>query len=91
MHPATRIIVLALALFTPAGASAETLFRCSFGTHEVTVTRDDGRLSYRYGRPGRPELTLGGDAASGNLFYHRTLYARGEDQTLRFVTATSPR
>jgi hypothetical protein len=27
---------------------------------------------------------LSGDAASGNVHYHRTLYPHGEDQSLRF-------
>ena len=39
----------------------------------------------RFGAPGRPELELSGDPASGTIFYHRTLYARGEDQSLRFA------
>lgn len=61
------------------------MFACAFGARQVEVVREGTRLTYRYGRPGRPELTLTGDAASGTIFYHRTLYARGEDQTLRFA------
>ena len=80
------LILSALAAAQAAGAQTpETVFACSFGTRQVEVVRDGGRLTYRFGRPGRPELELAGDAASGTLFYHRTLYARGEDQTLRFV------
>lgn len=77
-------VILALAALAAAEAP-ETVFACMFGARQVEVVRDGTRLTYRFGRPGRAsELVLTGDAASGNLFYHRTLYARGEDQTLRF-------
>ncbi|HKR24219.1 MAG TPA: hypothetical protein VJS15_03090 [Allosphingosinicella sp.] len=83
------LILSGLAAAAQAGATAdapETVFACSFGTRRVEVVREGARLTYRFGRPGRPELVLTGDAASGTLFYHRTLYARGEDQTLRFTS-----
>ncbi len=75
----------AAAQAAPADAP-ETVFACSFGARQVEVVREGGRLTYRFGRPGRPELVLSADAGSGTLFYHRTLYARGEDQTLRFTS-----
>lgn len=81
----SRAAPLALLLATSAPLKAEEIFRCAFGAREASVTQDGERLTYRFGRPGRPDLTLTGDAESGTLFYHRTLYARGEDQTLRFV------
>jgi hypothetical protein len=67
-----------------AADAPEPIFSCSFGARQVEVVRDGAILTYRFGRPGRPELVLSGDAASGNLHYHRTLYPHGEDQTLRF-------
>jgi hypothetical protein len=70
----------------PAEAVAETLFHCSFGTREASVEQEGTQLTYRFGRRGRPELVLTGNASSGTIFYHRTLYARGEDQTLRFTS-----
>ncbi len=81
---------LLLLLSTLAAAQAqepisETLFLCSFGTRRVQIVRDGALLTYMYGPPDRPELVLTADAASGTVFYHRTLYARGEDQTLRFA------
>ena len=73
-------------LFLAAFAAApETLFACSFGTRQVEIVRDGELFRYRFGAPGRTELELSGDAAGGTVFYHRTLYARGEDQTLRFA------
>lgn len=80
-----RALLILMVMSAPAPLRAETLFQCSFGARQVSVTRDGARLTYGYGRPGRAELTLTGDAASGSVFYHRTLYARGEDQTLRFT------
>lgn len=69
-----------------AADAPETVFSCSFGARQVEVVRDGGRLTYRFGRPARPEMVLTGDAASGTVFYLRTLYARGEDQSLRFTS-----
>ena len=48
------------------------------------MARDGAALTYRFGRRGRPELEISGTAAGGNVYYHRTLYPHGEDQTLRF-------
>lgn len=81
----TLMLFPAAMLAAAPAAGPETVFACSLGAREVEVVREGARLTYRFGRPGRPELVLTGDAASGNLSYHRTLYARGEDQTLRFV------
>lgn len=82
------LLLLLSALAAAAPETPETVFACGFGARQVEVVRDGARLTYRFGRPGRPELVLGGDAASGTVFYHRTLYARGEDQTLRFVNGS---
>jgi len=83
-----RIASLALTAFVawPAQA-AETVFECSFGATRAMVTLEGERLTYSYGRPGRrPELELSGDRSSGTLSYHRQMYIRGEDQTLRFAS-----
>jgi hypothetical protein len=84
MRAALLLLALALAAPAPAAEAPERIFFCSFGARQVEVVRDGATLIYRFGRPGRPELVLSGDAASGNVHYHRTLYPRGEDQTLRF-------
>ena len=78
-------LILALDLAAAQGeADSEPIFSCSFGARRVEVVREGNVLIYRFGRPGRPELIVRGDAASGNVHYHRTLYPHGEDQTLRF-------
>ena len=74
-------LLLALAM----AASPEPVFDCAIGGKRLTVTQQGQALVYRYGTKQKAELRLVADAASGRLFYHRTLYARGEDQTLRFV------
>jgi len=74
-------LLLALAM----AAAPEPVFDCAIGGKRLTVTQQGGALAYRYGTTQKAELRLVADAASGRLFYHRTLYPRGEDQTLRFV------
>ena len=74
-------LLVALAL----AAAPEPIFDCAIGGKRLTVTRRGDSLVYRYGTKAKAELRLVADAASGRLFYPRTLYARGEDQTLRFV------
>ena len=71
------ILLLAVLVWPNA---PERIFACELGTKRVEIVREGSTLIYRFGRPGRPELVL-----SGPVHYHRTLYARGEDQTLRFV------
>ena len=80
------LLFLALALAAPvqAAEAPEQIFSCSFGARQVEVVRDGATLTYRFGRPGRPAMVLSGDAASGNVHYHRTIYPHGEEQTLRF-------
>lgn len=75
----------ALALSAQASQVPEQIFQCSLGTRQVEVVRAGPTLTYRFGRPGRPELEITGTAAGGNVHYHRTLYPHGEDQTLRFT------
>ena len=74
-------------LLVPATLQAETIFRCSLGAREATVTLEGDQLTYRYGRPRRPEIAITGNPAIGNPSYHRELFARGEHQTLRFRAA----
>jgi hypothetical protein len=78
---------IAVALLAPAHLRAEMIFRCSIGAREASVTLDGDLLTYRYGRPGRPEIEITGGPATGNPSYHRELFARGEHQTLRFRAA----
>ena len=75
-------LLLALAL----AATPESVFACSFGAKELTVTKQGDALVYRYGTKAKAELRIVADAQSNRVFYHRTLYARAEDQTLRFVS-----
>ena len=78
--------MLMLAALLLAPPATDTILSCSTGAKRIEVTSDGTNLTYRFGRPGKPEITLTGSAASGTVFYHRELYARGEDQTLRFVS-----
>lgn len=76
---------MSLAFALALAAAPEPVFACSFGAKHLTVTQQGDALVYRYGTTTKAELQVVADAKSGRVFYHRTLYARGEDQTLRFV------
>jgi hypothetical protein len=82
---AAALLSLALALSAQADADHEQIFQCGFGARQVEVVRDGAALTYRFGRPGRPELEISATAAGGNIHYHRTLYPHGEAQSLRFT------
>jgi hypothetical protein len=71
----------ALALPQPA----PPIFICNLGKKHVEVREDSGELHYRFGTRSRPELELRAAPESNSVFYHRTLYNRGEDQSLRFT------
>lgn len=75
-------LLLALSLAT----APEPVFACSFGARQLTVTQQGDALVYRYGTKAKAELRIVADAPSNRVFYHRTLYSRAEDQTLRFVS-----
>lgn len=76
---------MSLLLALTLAATPEPIFDCDFGAKQLTVTQDGDALVYRYGTKRKAELLIVADAASNHVFYHRTLYARAEDQTLRFV------
>jgi hypothetical protein len=65
---------------------APTLFSCRLrGGKVVTVTGTEGGLVYRYGAPGRPELTIVGKPADKNIFYAIAVHGGDWDKLLRFV------
>lgn len=76
---------MSLALALALAAAPEPVFACSFGSKQLTVAQQGDALVYRYGTTRKAELRLVADAASRRVFYRRTLFPRGEDQTLRFV------
>ena len=82
---AAALFLLALASSAQADPDHELIFRCGLGARQVEVVRDGAALTYRFGRRGRPELEISGTAAGGHIYYHRTLYPHGEDQSLRFT------
>ncbi len=50
-------------------AGTSTLFHCAVrGGKVATVAAEGDRFVYRYGPPGRPELTIAGTASEGNVF-----------------------
>jgi len=79
------ISLILSAIMAPNAAAPQTVFTCRAGGKRVAVTLREGRLTYSFGPPGRPEISLPG-SPQGGVFDHRTMYNRGEDQTLRFVS-----
>lgn len=78
-------ISLILSAILAAGAPApQIVFTCRADSRRVEISQRGDRLTYSFGPPGRPDISLTGDP-QGGVFYHRTMYNRGEDQTLRFV------
>jgi hypothetical protein len=73
------------AIMASSAPTPQTVFTCRAGSKRIAVTQRDDRLTYSFGPPGRPEISLTGGPQDG-VFYHRTMYNRGEDQTLRFVS-----
>lgn len=61
------------------------IFTCDLGKKDVTIREAAGQLHYRFGTRSRAELELRATPESSSVFYHRTLYSRGEDQSLRFT------
>jgi hypothetical protein len=79
-------IGLILGAIMASGTPApQTVFICRAGGKRIAVTLRGDRLIYSFGSLGRPEINLTG-SPQGGVFYHRTMYSRGEDQTLRFVS-----
>lgn len=78
-------LILGFALAAAQAEKSGPIFDCAIGGKQLTVTQEGDALVYRYGTRRNAEMRLVADAGGGKLFYHRTLYPRGEDQTLRFV------
>jgi hypothetical protein len=76
--------LLAAALMMPPPPAPQTVFACHARHKRITITLVGDRLDYSFGLPGRRELGLSG-GPGGGVFYHRESFARGEDQTLRFI------
>ena len=78
------ISLILSAILASNAPTPQAVFNCRAGSKRVAVNLLADRLTYSFGLPGRPDISLTGDPQRG-VFYHRTMYNRGEDQTLRFV------
>lgn len=85
------IIAAALAVLSDAPANSAPpappsiiVFQCSFGVKQARVTAVGERLVYTFGSPAKAEMVISGDRTTGNVRYHRTLFAHAEHQQLRF-------
>ena len=79
------IAIAALLAFAPrvTAKAATGLFTCRIGTHTVSVTDDGGRLTYRYGTPGKDEMSISAAPKSGRVLQLQQRFA-GMEYQLRF-------
>jgi hypothetical protein len=78
------ISLILSAILASSSPAPQAVFTCRADSKRVVITQRGDRLTYSFGPPSRPEISLTG-GPQGGVFYHRTMYNRGEDQTLRFV------
>ena len=60
-------------------------FVCGVGGKRASITTEDGRLIYRFGRPRQPELTIRQSSAEANVFYRIDWWPSANSQQLRFA------
>jgi hypothetical protein len=83
------LLLLALAAlpFGPASAQSagtpQPIFSCMVGKKAVSVSSVGNQLIYRFGTLAKPEMSIIGDARSGNVLWMTQRYA-GIEQQLRF-------
>lgn len=75
--------VMSLASAAPVAAAPARVFSCAIGGKTVAVTMAGDRLTYGYGTPAKPEMTISGDPNSGNIFWLTQRFA-GIERQLRF-------
>lgn len=59
-------------------------FVCKLGGKEASITTEDGVLVYRFGRSGRPELTIRQKSSPQNVRYRMDYWPHANSQQLRF-------
>lgn len=62
----------------------QRVFACSLGRKSVSVTAAANRLTYRFGAPGHPELSIAASPGQGNVHKWSGRYA-GMEHQLRFT------
>ena len=75
---------LASLLGAQAAQAPKSAFACSLGKKSVSVTSVGKQLTYRFGIPGRAEISITGSASQGNVLFRQERYANMEYQ-LRFA------
>ena len=73
------------AAWAQSPARAQRVFACSLGKKSVSVTAVGAELTYKFGAPGKTEISIVGSIARGNVFHRENRYA-GMEHQLRFVS-----
>lgn len=82
-------VAAAIMMVATAGTTVPAptvVFQCTIGAHQVTVEQAGDRFDYRYAGPRGTELALTATAGSHRLLWHHFLFARGSQESLRFVS-----
>jgi hypothetical protein len=67
-----------------AQAAPLSVFACSLGKKTVSVTAEGNQLTYVFGTPGHPDISIVGRSDKKNVLYREDRYA-GMEHQLRFV------
>jgi hypothetical protein len=63
-----------------------TVYQCDYGASVLSVCEDHGQVSYRYGRPGAPQIAISSNGHDGAAHYAETTGVGGADQIqMRFT------
>lgn len=70
---------------SPSSGHPETVFQCSFGKKQVSVTRAGTMYLYAFGLPGKPEIRVVGDPSKRNVFVSGDFGTLDGNKNLRIV------
>lgn len=80
------VAIMAILSASVNDPSPRAVFNCRFGAHAVTVEQMGENFHYRYAEPRGIELSLTAPTGSRRLLWHHFLFARGSQESLRFVS-----
>ena len=83
------LICMVALVATPCAADTPytvpgTVFACTIGQRQVSVTQDGGNFTYRFGTRHSAEKTIIGSVSRSNLFWRSELFAHASQEQMRF-------
>jgi hypothetical protein len=87
--PPTPLLLTALLVQQPGSGRIDGnpnfQFVCKVGGKQASIATENGALVYRFGRPGRPELTIRQKPSRTNVRYRIDWWEHANSQHLRFA------